>query len=295
MAEPPLRYRNAGSRRQRIVHHVRETGFTAASALARELGVHEMTIRRDLHRLAEEGLVRLVHGGAGLPTGTTLGSPYGQRAGSSPAAKAAIGAAAHRFLSPGMTLGLDSGTTVTELARRLPQHTELTVVTHSLTAMAELADRADIVLIGLGGLYHQTTRSFADVDTRDRLRALSLDVTFLSATALGPDGVYCASPFEAESKRAMLAAARQTVLLTDASKTVRTAPVRVCGLERIDALVTDARLRPADRRWLGRAVREVLVVAEQPPQPEATGVDRVGSGPGVPASAAGSGTPPRRP
>ncbi|MGA8117314.1 MAG: DeoR family transcriptional regulator, partial [Actinocatenispora sp.] len=73
MTGPPLRYTEAAARRQRIVRQVRETGFTAAAALARELGVHQVTIRRDLRRLAQDGLVRLVHGGAGLPHGATLG------------------------------------------------------------------------------------------------------------------------------------------------------------------------------------------------------------------------------
>ncbi|MGA8114547.1 MAG: DeoR family transcriptional regulator, partial [Actinocatenispora sp.] len=182
---------------------------------------------------------------------------------SSPAAKAAIGSAASRYVTPGTTVGLDSGTTVTELARRLPDRAGLTVVTHSLTAMAELGDRDDLVLIGLGGLYHQSTRSFAAAGPPSALRSLRVDLVFLSATALAPDGVYCASPFEAESKRALLAAGGRVVLLADASKPLRSAPVRVCGLDRLHAVVTDARLRAEDRLWLVAAVPELRVVPDR--------------------------------
>jgi DeoR family transcriptional regulator, fructose operon transcriptional repressor len=262
----PLRYTGAAARRQRIVRQVRETGFASPAALAHDLGVHEMTIRRDLRLLADEGLVHLVHGGASLPRGAALGSPYRERAGSSRAAKAAIGSAALGYLRHSAAVGLDSGTTVAELARRLPDDADLTVVTHSLTAMAELGNRTGMVLIGLGGLYNATSRSFAGPETRTALSQLQLDVLFLSASALSRDGVFCANPFEAETKRTLLRAAARVVVLADASKLIRSAPARICGLERITAVVTDARIRPEDRTWLEPAVTDLRIVPDRLPR-----------------------------
>ena len=81
---PPL---SAAQRRDRIRRDLEATGFISVRALTEELGVSDMTIRRDLRRLEAEGTLRIVHGGASLPTP----SDYRQRGMSERAAKAAIG------------------------------------------------------------------------------------------------------------------------------------------------------------------------------------------------------------
>jgi DeoR family fructose operon transcriptional repressor len=242
MSEPPdLRYAGAPGRRDRILRAVRASGYASAGALAAELGVHEMTVRRDLRRLAGDGLVRLVHGGASLPGGVSPdGRPWPDRAASGQPAKAAIAARAARDVTAGSTLGLDSGTTVAELARRLPPDRGLTVATHSLAAMTALGERSDVTLLGLGGLYHEPTRSFSGPATRRAAAELRLDTLYLSASAISPAGVWCATPYEADTKQALLSAADRVVLLADATKTTRTAPVLVCPWPEIDELVTDA-------------------------------------------------------
>jgi DeoR family fructose operon transcriptional repressor len=252
MSEPPpdLRYAAAPGRRERILRAVRASGYASAAALAAELGVHEMTVRRDLRRLSGDGLVRLVHGGASLPDGVPPdGRPWPDRLASGQPAKAAIAARAARDVTAGRTLGLDSGTTVAELARRLPADRNLTVATHSLAAMAALGERPDVTLLGLGGLYHEPTRSFSGPATRRAIAELRLDTLYLSASAISPAGVWCATPYEADTKQALLAAADRVILLADTTKTTGTAPVLVCSWPAIHEVVTDA----AGPDWLSTA------------------------------------------
>jgi len=122
----------------------------------------------------------------------------------------------------------------------LPADRQLTVVTHSLPAMDILGERTGFTLIGLGGVFHASTRSFSGPDTRAAIRNLRLHTLFLAASGLSETGVYCSTPFDAETKRSLIEIADRVVLLVDSSKFSRTAPVFVCGLDAVDVIVTDA-------------------------------------------------------
>jgi DeoR family fructose operon transcriptional repressor len=259
VAAGAFRYGAASARRAEILRRVREAGYVSAVAVSGELAVSEMTVRRDIKRLAAEALVQPVHGGARLPDGALPGSPFADRRLANAEAKRAIAAAAAGLVEPGTTVALDSGTTVLELALRIPRGAGLTVVTHSLAAMGAVAGRDDVTLIGLGGLYQEPTRSFGGPDTAAAIGRLRADTLFLAASAVDAAGLYCGNPVEAESKRALAAIARRVVLLADSAKTRVTAPVFVCGYDAVDVVVTDAGIAPDDERALRRAVRTVHV------------------------------------
>lgn len=235
-----MRYADAHNRRQEIVRRVRATGYAAAAALAAQLNVHEMTIRRDLHKLAEAGEVRLVHGGASLPDGAVLGEPE-PAPGTELTTAAAIGGVAAGLVTPGSTIGVDSGPIGAELARQLPVDRRLTVITHSLPAMAELATRPDLTLLGLGGLYRDASRCFTGAEKRETLDRLLLDMYFLSSDTLGPDGVGCRQHYESELKRALTAAARTVVLMVASGWSDAPSALvdQVCGFGMIDVIITD--------------------------------------------------------
>ena len=239
-ASEPLRYTSAPSRRTEILKRLTTTGYVSAAALSADFAVSEMTIRRDLNKLAEQHLIRLVHGGASLPAGTHLGAAFPERAREQSAQKREIGQQAVGWVEPQSTIALDAGTTVSELAMALPSDRELTVVTHSLPALDILAERSGVTVIGLGGVFHASTRSFSGPDTRAAIANLRLHTLFLAASGLSDSGVYCSTPFDAETKRALIEIADRVVLLADSSKFRRTAPVFVCDLDAVDVIVTDS-------------------------------------------------------
>ncbi|HEX4814401.1 MAG TPA: DeoR/GlpR family DNA-binding transcription regulator [Nonomuraea sp.] len=237
-----LRYSSAPDRRAAILRRVELDGYVAAADLVTDLGVSANTVRRDLQRLAADGLVRAVRGGAAA--GDAGAAPFTDRSAQAADAKRAIAAAAVRHVEPGTALALDSGTTTLEIARLLPTGAGLTVVTHSLPAIAALAPRPDVTLIGIGGQYARDTRSFGGPETLAALEHLSVRTLFLAATALDGAGVYGATPYEAETKRRLLTIARRTIVVADARKFSSSAPIRVCGWDAADLLVTDERPPP---------------------------------------------------
>jgi DeoR family fructose operon transcriptional repressor len=253
-----LRYNSAPERREEILRRIREAGYVSAPELSGELAVSERTVRRDLQRLADMGLAELVYGGALVPGGVTPRSPFGVRSQVRSDQKRAIAERALRFVEPGATIGLDAGTTTLDLARLLPSDHDVTVVTHSLPAMGALGERPGINLIGLGGLHHPPTQAFTGPDTIAAISRLRVHTFFLAASGLSRDGAYCATPLDAEAKRAFIGIAERVVLLADAGKLHQTAPVPICDYSEIDALVTDDAITDAERAELSARTRLVI-------------------------------------
>ncbi|MEV4570735.1 DeoR/GlpR family DNA-binding transcription regulator [Nonomuraea sp. NPDC049419] len=233
-----LRYGSAPGRRAAILRRVSQDGYVSAATLVDDLAVSPNTIRRDLRKLAQDGLIRAVRGGATPADAGAL--PFSDRSSQAADAKHAIAAAAVRLIEPGTTVALDSGTTTLEIAKLLPSDAGLTVVTHSLPAIAALAPRPDITLIGIGGQYSRDTRSFGGPETVAALEHLGVRTLFLAATALDEAGVYGATPYEAETKRRLISIARDTVVVSDARKFELSAPIRVCPWSAVTHLITDA-------------------------------------------------------
>lgn len=242
----------ADLRREAIVEHVTADGYVAVSDLARIHGVTEMTIRRDITALAATGHLRRVHGGVSHPGGT----PYQDRLSRGGDVKQAVARRAAALLSPGLTVGFDSGTTVAATVDHLPAG--LTAVTHSVPLLAHLAERPDVTTIGLGGTLHHETLSFSGSTVHDALERLRLDVALLSVTSLSRDGLTCATAHDAETKRTMIARSRRVVVLADASKITSGGGVVVAGLEAVHTVVTDPGLDPAARLLLEDSGIEVL-------------------------------------
>jgi DeoR family fructose operon transcriptional repressor len=253
-----VRYSTAPRRRDELLRRLEESGYVSSSTAAAELGVSEMTIRRDLGQLAAEGRVRRVVGGASLVDGSAA-PPFELRRTEAAREKDAIARAAVPLLRDAGVVALDAGTTVAALARRLPQG--LTVVTHSVPAITACTDRDDLEVVALGGTYHRATRSFAGPSTRAGLADLAVDVAVLSASAAGPGGVYSADPWDAETKRAMAAIAERVVLLLDHRKLDARAPMRVLGLDQAYAVVVDDQVS-AERLAMLRERCERIVLAD---------------------------------
>lgn len=229
-----MRYTEAPIRRSELLRRLAVDGYVSSAELASDLGVSEMTIRRDVRQLSAEGLVRKVIGGA-----TALGGvPFDERSGVESTLKREIAEACVELLSSAATIALDAGTTVAPLADLIAPGS--TIVTHSVPVISACTQRDDIDLIGIGGIYQSATRAFAGPATRGGFEALAVDVAVLSATAVDSGGVFSANALDAETKRVMASVAATTILLVDSTKLGTRAPIRVDGLSLVDVVVTDA-------------------------------------------------------
>lgn len=237
---------NAEQRQQDIVDAVAREGRVSVVDLASRYDVTVETIRRDLAALDRVGALRKVHGGAVAATVLALPeTAVAERELSNAAAKQAIAAAAIAAVAPrpGAVLLLDAGTSVSSLARLLPEGLGLTVITNSVLTAALLAGREDLTVRVLGGHVRGITQAAVGPEALSTLAQLRVDVAIMGANGLTAEhGLSTPDPDEASVKRAMIRAARRVVVLADATKIGQEHLVSFADLDDVDTLVTDAPL-----------------------------------------------------
>jgi DeoR family transcriptional regulator, fructose operon transcriptional repressor len=231
----------APERHQQFLARARAEGRVVVAGLAAELDVTPETVRRDLTALERMGLVRRVHGGA-IPV---------ERLGFEPALadrermfsteKERIAKAALDELPDGGAIIIDAGSTTVRLADLLPTDRELIVVTHALPVATLLAGRPNITLHLVGGQLRGRTLAAVGAWAERSLADVRVDVAFLGTNGLTVEnGLTTPDLAEAMVKRALVAAARRTVVLADHSKVGRTDLALVAPLSSVDTLVTDS-------------------------------------------------------
>ncbi|RKT90124.1 DNA-binding transcriptional regulator of sugar metabolism, DeoR/GlpR family [Saccharopolyspora antimicrobica] len=223
MASAPKKQSPRLLRQQKIIDHVVAQGFASAAELSELTGVSLMTVHRDLDDLVTRGLLRKYHGGVSAQPSTVFESSSDFRLHTHTAEKDALARDALQFITPGMSVMLDDSTTALALARLLPDVGPLTVVSNYRQVQETLRDVPDIRLIGLGGEYSRTHDSYLGLPCQEMINAFSVDIVFLSTSAMNARLTYHQEQEIVLVKRAMLASATTKVLLMDASKVARSA------------------------------------------------------------------------
>lgn len=233
----------ATERQQQILAVARRDGRVDVTGLARDLDVTPETVRRDLTVLERHGRVRRVHGGA-IPVERLGFEPaVADREGVLTGEKERIAKAALEELPDGGSLILDAGTTTVRLAELLPIDRELTVVTHALPVATVLAARPNVTLHLVGGTVRGRTLATVGDWALRSLADIHADVLFLGTNGLTVEHGLTTPDFaEVAVKRALVAAARRTVVLADHSKFGRTDLAIVATLSQVDTIVTDSGL-----------------------------------------------------
>lgn len=264
----------AAERRRRILEAA-GSGTARVSELAAELGVSEMTVRRDLEALDEEGSLRKVRGGAVRRHSRGEELLASTKAVHRRDAKTAIATAAARLVEPDSTIAIGAGTTTVELAGCLTGRTDLTVITNSVAVFAELTDpgrRTGPTVYLTGGV---RTRSDALVGpvADAALERFRVDQVFLGSHAIDPGGTLLTPNLaEAQTNRQLIAIADRLVVLADRSKFAETGTCVFADLDRVSVLVTDIGLDPAVRaavdaqvgRFIDVPVTAISAIADPP-------------------------------
>jgi DeoR family fructose operon transcriptional repressor len=225
-------------RLQVIADLVRERGSVRGSELVRLLGVTDETVRRDLSRLAQLGIVRRSHGGA-IAVRAHDETTTAVRLREHSQAKIAIGQRAAGLVSPGTTIILDSGTTTLCLARALRQTRDLVVVTTAVTNALELVGNPGTTVIMTGGVIRPSTFGASGRLAAATLQELHVDQAFLAIHSVSVRGGLTYPAFEeVDAKRAIIEAASEVILLADSSKFGREALVRVAPITAVHRIIT---------------------------------------------------------
>ena len=233
----------------------------AISKLAREFGVSEMTIRRDLDALELKSEIQRTHGGAMLTPRMMLEFDYRDRRERHRAAKQAIAAAALKLVQPGQRLILDTGTTTLELARLLADSKNLTVITPSLAVASELQHAPGVEIILLGGVIRRGSPDLTGPVTEHCLDLFAVDLAFLGADGIGLDGALYNSDLRlARVDKLMRQVAKRTCVLADHSKIGATALARSGSLADVDIFITDDGATPDLLKRFAKLGPEVISV-----------------------------------
>jgi DeoR family transcriptional regulator, aga operon transcriptional repressor len=233
-------------RSEEIVKHLLKSGTATIEDLLAVAGSSAPSIRRDLARLENRGLIRRTHGGAELAE-PLLYEPYRYdssfiaREQRHAAEKRRIGLAAAEMILEGETVGLSAGTTTTHIGRSLRHREKIQVITNALNIGMELCNRTSIRTFLTGGampwawsfaLSGNAALSFLD--------SVYMDKVFLSVTGLDAErGATSLETDEALVYRKMLKQTKQVIVVADSSKIGKVSPAIICAINEIHVLITD--------------------------------------------------------
>jgi len=250
----------AEERRRRIMAALARRGAVQVSALSQALGCSEATLRRDLRRLEEEGLLRRTHGGAVFTGDSPEAEPLPQdKATLQVVEKRAIAVAAARLVAPGEVVALNGGTTTLEVARLLRPIDNLRVVTNSVGIAVELAGAPGLEVTLTGGTLRGSLELFGPL-AEQLLRNVYVDTAFIGVDGLTVrHGLTTYNQAEAYINRIMIGQARRVIVVADHTKIGRVTMALIAPVGDVVALVTDAAAPRAQLDELRAAGIEVVV------------------------------------
>ncbi len=222
---------------------------------AQALGVSAATVRRDFDQLAQQQMLTRIRGGA-IGQGVTYDLPLRYKTERHPSEKQRIAVLAADLVRPGQVVGLNGGTTTTEVARALavrpdlnsgPSSPAVTVVTNALNIATELAVRQHIKIVATGGVARPQSYELTGPLATGVLEQVTLDVAFLGVDGMDVTaGATAHHEGEASINRLMASRAGRTVVVADSSKLGRRAFARICAAAEVDVLVTDGAITSGD-------------------------------------------------
>ncbi len=248
-------------RRTRIVELLQERRAVRVSLLSADLGVSEMTIRRDLERLEQEGLLSRMHGGAILKRRMIEEPLYVNNVRTHSDEKRRIAQAAAAMIKPGETVFLSSGTTATQVLGHVDPQIKARIVTHNLGAVSS-AQSSSLDVVLLGGSYRPRSNTLQGALPIEMAGNFHASRFILGADAFSlEEGVTTPSIGVAGVERAMMRQTRgEVIVLADSSKVGVVGDVVICKLDQVDAVIVDDGVDEDVREEIGRLGPRCIVV-----------------------------------
>ncbi|HEY2553511.1 MAG TPA: DeoR/GlpR family DNA-binding transcription regulator [Streptosporangiaceae bacterium] len=255
------------SRWNQLLELLAAEGQVQVERAAKLLGVSAATIRRDFDELASQQMLARIRGGA-IARGVTYDLPLRYKSERHPSEKHRIAVLAAGLVQPGQVLGLNGGTTTTEVARALAMRADLTagaaspavtVVTNALNIAAELAVRQHIKIVVTGGVARPHSYELTGPLATGVLDQVSMDIAILGVDGIDVvAGATAQHEGEASINRLMASQAARVVIAADSSKVGRRAFARICTAGEVDVLVTDTGISGQDTAAFTEAGLQVL-------------------------------------
>lgn len=248
-------------RHKYILDELNRNGFVSVAELSKELDVTVVTVRKDLKILEEKGLLFRSHGSA------TSVSPYvndrsvNEKKLVKVEEKTKIALEAVKLIEEEDAIIIGSGTTVVSFAQAIPKGKKLTVLTAAMNVTLALIDTKEIEIVQLGGVVRKSSSSVVGHYAEEMLQQFACSKLFLSADGISLDyGLTTSHMMEAHLNAQMMQGVQKTIVLADSSKFGKKGFGKICNLEDIDMIITDAGIPELYREKLEEMGIEVRVV-----------------------------------
>jgi DeoR family fructose operon transcriptional repressor len=231
-------------RQQTILNEVELHNRILLTDIAETLDVSIDTVRRDVKELDADQKLRKVHGGA-ISLGFTNNSARNTNI-YALEQKTKIAEKAITLLKDGAVIFVDGGTTCLELSRLIPHHLELTCFTLSLAVAMELSSKPNVIVIFIGGQISKDAQISIGANTIHNLSEIKVDYSFIGTGYV--DSQYGLTEFDwdiVQLKKAVIKAAKKTVLLCISEKLNSQHRYKTCDINSINTMITE--LEPEDQ------------------------------------------------
>jgi DeoR family deoxyribose operon repressor len=250
-------------RQKQVLDLVQGFHFMTIKQLAQKLQVSEMTIRRDIQVLADNGLVNQVFGGITALKSEEAEKNYSQVQAQSHnmGIKLKIAQKALELLSPNEVLFFDSGTTVQVLAEQLPPDAVYTIITASFNTLEALVKLPACTIISAGGVYAPKPNVFFNHDSGDFFKRYRANKAFIGTTGfelnLGPT---CSYMEDVPLKQAMIESSKEKILLTDSTKFGKVSTCLFGKIEDFTTVITDSGIPNDYAQYIRSSGADLIVV-----------------------------------
>jgi DeoR family glycerol-3-phosphate regulon repressor len=226
-------------RQAQIVELAKSSGRILVEGLAEHFDVTPQTIRRDLNELCDSGALVRIHGGALYPA-TNENVQYEKRRLIAADSKQAIGVAAAAIIPDNASLFINIGTTTEAVAKALLQHRNLLVVTNNINVANILRASPSNEVVLSGGVVRPSDGALVGDAAVDFFSRFKVDFAIIGASAIDADGSLLDYDMrEVRVAQAIIANARSIILVSDATKFKRSAPMRIAHISQVGTFITD--------------------------------------------------------
>jgi DeoR family transcriptional regulator, glycerol-3-phosphate regulon repressor len=226
-------------RQSRIIELAKSSGRIFVEGLAEHFDVTPQTIRRDLNELCDSGKLVRIHGGALYPT-TNENVQYEKRRLIAAESKKAIGEVAAALIPDNASLFINIGTTTEAVAKALLQHRNLLVITNNINVANILRASPSNEVVLSGGVVRHSDGALVGDAAADFFNRFKVDFAIIGSSAIDTDGSLLDYDMrEVRVAQAIMDNAQSVILVSDATKFQRRAPMRIAHVSQIDTFVTD--------------------------------------------------------
>jgi DeoR family transcriptional regulator, aga operon transcriptional repressor len=243
-----------------ILDKLHKEGFVSVADLSKEMEVTMVTVRKDLKLLEDKGLLYRSHGSA-TPLSPYVGDKtLNEKKLVQIDQKNKIASLAAQLIQEDEAIIIGSGTSVLAFAKAIPKNTKLTVLTGAMNVTQTLIDYPNLEIVQLGGVVRKNSSSVVGHYAEEMLANFSCTKLFMGVDGISPEfGLTTTNMMEAHLNARMIRSVQKTVVLADSSKFGRKGFGKICEIEEVDIIVTDAGISEIYKAKLEERGIEVLI------------------------------------